>query len=294
MKKLILSIAIVASFMAVFTSTARDLPVKWEELLASDWDEALEKSGYTCILPMGVLEKHGPHAPLGSDIIHAREWALRAANMEYAVVFPEFIYGQVYEAMHQPGTFTIPSDLMWSLLQATVDEIARNGFKRILILNGHGGNNNFIRYFLQAQLEKQRDFAVYLHTPATDPELNRKVMELRKSDPSYDGHAGERETSTLLYLRPDLVVIERADDESGKNQTRLELDNLYTGIWWYASYPNHYAGEGSVGSRELGKLITDHYVESIARNLKVIKNDEQTLRLQDEFYERIGKGFRED
>jgi creatinine amidohydrolase len=278
--------------ISVFSSVAQELPVKWEELTASDWEAALEKSAYTCILPMGVLEKHGPHAPLGSDLIHAREWAERAAKEEYAVVFPEFIYGQVYEAMHQPGTFTIPSDLMWSLLQATVDEIARNGFRRILILNGHGGNNNFIRYFLQSQLEKRRDFAVYLHTPATDRDFNDKILKMRKSDPSYDGHAGERETSTLLYLRPDLVKQERSDNESGKNQGRLDLPELYTGIWWYGSYPNHYAGEGSAGSAELGKLITDHYVESVVRNLRVIKKDIKTIELQDEFYDRIEKGFR--
>jgi creatinine amidohydrolase len=283
---------ILLMFISTFSSVAQELPVKWEELIASDWEAALEKSGYTCILPMGVLEKHGPHAPLGSDLIHAREWAERAAKKEYAVVFPEFIYGQVYEAMHQPGTFTIPSDLMWSLLQATVDEIARNGFKKILILNGHGGNNNFIRYFLQAQLEKRRDFAVYLHTPATDPDFNQKILQMRKSDPSYDGHAGERETSTLLYLRPDLVRQERSDDESGKNQGRLNLPELYTGIWWYGSYPNHYAGEGSAGTAELGKLITDNYVESVVRNLRVIKADVKTIELQNEFYDRIEKGFR--
>ncbi len=275
--------------ISVFSSGAQDIPFKWEELVGSDWEKALEKSAYTCILPMGVLEKHGPHAPMGSDLIHAREWAFRAAENEYAVVFPEFIYGQVYEAKHLPGTITIPSDLMWSLLQATVDEIARNGFKRILILNGHGGNNHFIRYFVQAQLEKKRDFAVYLHTPSTDPEVNRKINEMRKTD--YDGHAGERETSTLLYLRPDLVKMERTGDESGRPQGRLDLPGLYTGIWWYADFPHHYAGDGAAGSVELGKLITDYQVETIIRNLRQIKNDETTLELQNEFYDLIEEGF---
>lgn len=81
-------------------------------------------------------------------------------------------------------------------------------------------------------------------------------------------------------MRPDLVLQERSDDESGKNQARLDLPDLYTGIWWYASYPNHYAGEESAGSSELGKLITDHYVETAVKNLRVIKNDEKTLQLQ--------------
>ena len=68
----------------------------------------------------------------------------------------------------------------------------------------------------------------------------------------------------MLYLRPDLVQLDRADAESGKNQKRLALPDLYTGIWWYASYPNHYAGEGSVGTRDLGELFTEHRVESLS------------------------------
>jgi creatinine amidohydrolase len=273
--------------LTVFSANAQDLPVKWEELVASDWNEALEKSGYTCILPVGVLEKHGPHAPMGSDIIRAREWAARAAEIEYAVVFPEFIYGQIYIAQHQPGTFTIPSDLLWALLQATVDEIARNGFKRILIVNGHGGNNDFLRYFIRVQVEKERDYAVYLHNPRSDPEYNDKVNRLRKS--AYDGHAGERETSELLYLRPDLLKMDRSGDESGIDQRRLDLPDLYTSITWYSRYPNHYAGDGTVASAELGELITNNHIETIVKNLKVIKNDEKTLELQNEFFNRVRK-----
>ncbi len=279
-------------FLISFTAIAQDLPVKWEELRASDWDKALEKSGYTCILPMGVIEKHGLHVPLGSDIIKARNWATRAAEVEYAVVFPDFIYGQIFEAMHQPGTIAIPSDVLWAVLEATIEEIARNGFEKILILNGHGGNNNFIPYFIQAQLGKRRDYALFLHSRDADPEYNAKLNQLRESDPSYDQHAGERETSEILYLRPDLVIQERADDESGKDMDRLDLPDLYTGIWWYAGFPNHYAGEGSAGSRELGKFITEYQVESVVRALRLIKEDDTVIELQNEYFDRVEKGFR--
>ena len=51
------------------SALAQDFPARWDELTASDWPKALEKSGYTCILPIGILEKHGPHAPIGSDLI---------------------------------------------------------------------------------------------------------------------------------------------------------------------------------------------------------------------------------
>ena len=271
------------------TGTAQNLPARWDELTATDWPAALERSAYTCILPIGVLEKHGPHVPIGSDLIHVREWARRATAREYAVVFPDYFYGQINEAKHQPGTFALPSRLVWDMLETTCDEIARNGFKKIVIINGHGGNIYLLRYFIQAQLERRRDYVVYLHDPAPDPDQNEKVARMRKSDPSYDGHAGERETSTMLYLRPDLVQLDHADAESGKNQKRLVLPDLYTGIWWYASYPNHYAGEGSVGTRELGELITEHRVESLAKALHTVKADTKTLELQQEFFNRVKK-----
>src|ERR1044071_8867955 len=140
------------------SAAAQEIPSRWDELTASDWPKALEKSAYTCILPIGILEKHGPHAPIGSDLIHVREWAARATAKEYAVVFPDFFYGQIYEAKHQPGSFALPSRLVWELLDATCEEIARNGFKKILIVNGHGGDTQLLRFFFQSQLERRPQY----------------------------------------------------------------------------------------------------------------------------------------
>jgi creatinine amidohydrolase len=103
-------------------------------------------------------------------------------------------------------------------------------------------------------------------------------------------HAGERETSTLLYLRPELVKLDSATRESGENQKRLSIPDVYTAIWWYASFPNHYAGEGGKATRELGKVLTDHTVDALVRALKAIKADTKTLQLQNEFYDRVKKG----
>lgn len=278
---------LIALLLTSGVAFGQELPSRWDELAASDWDKALETSGRTCILPIGILEKHGMHAPIGSDLIHAREWSLRAAKEEYAVVFPDYFYGQVYEAKQQPGTFALPSELVWALLQATCDEIARNGFEKIVIVNGHGGNPNLLRYFVQAQLEKKKDYAVFFFDPAQEPAFAEKVAKMRKSDPAGDQHGGERETSSLLYLRPDLVKLDRAADESGENQKRLSIPDVYTGIWWYANYPNHYAGEGGKATAELGKLITEEKIASLVRVLKAVKADTKTLELQEEFFERV-------
>ena len=270
-------------------AAAQELPSRWDELTASDWPRAQERAAYTCVLPIGILEKHGPHLPMGADLIHVRELSARAAKQEYAVVFPDFFYGQIYEAKHQPGTFALPSRVVWDLLDATVEEIARNGFKRIVIVNGHGGNPELLRFFIQSQLERRRDYVVYYFDSYTDPEFERKAQALRKSDPEIDMHAGENETSLLMHLRPDLVQMDRAAQESGADEKRLALPGLYAAIWWYARFPNHYAGEGAKGTRELGQVITEHRVGALVKALRVVKADDKTPAVQKEYFDRVKK-----
>jgi creatinine amidohydrolase len=282
--RLALTFALVALTGA---ASAQELPYRWDELTAGDWPRAMERSARTVILPIGILEKHGPHAPIGSDLIHVREWSARAAKQEYAVVFPDFFYGQINEARHQPGTFSLPPRVVWDLLEATCDELGRNGFEKIVIVNGHGGNPQLIRYFVQAQLDRRRDYVVYFFDPAPDAATDAKIKALRRSDAAGDMHAGERETSSLLYLRPDLVKLEAAERESGANQKRLSLPDLYTGIWWYAGFPNHYAGEGGKASRELGQALTEARVQALVRALRTVKADTASLRLQREFHDRV-------
>ncbi len=268
---------------------AQDMPARWDELTASDFPAALEKSSQTCILPFGILEKHGPHSPIGTDLIHVREWAARATKQEYAVVFPDYFYGQINEARQQFGTFALPSRVIYDLLEATCDEIARNGFKKIVILNGHGGNPEFIRFFMQSFLNKRHNYVIYFYTGgrSDDEDYAKEYQKMHKSEIKGDQHAGESETSTLLYYRPDLMRMDRATQQSGADQKRLNIPGLYTPIWWYASFPNHYAGEGDKATTEFGKFITDHEIASFIKALKEVKADTETIKLQNEFYDRV-------
>ena len=268
---------------------AQELHSRWDELTASEWPKALEKSAQTCILPIGILEKHGPHVPIGSDLIQVREWSARATKKEYAVVFPDYFYGQINEAKQQYGTFALPSRVVWDLLEATCDEIGRNGFKKIVIVNGHGGNPELIRYFIQTRLEKRRNYAVFFFVPGSDSVYQKKLAALHKSDPAGDQHAGERETSSVLYLRPDLVKMDSANNESGANQKRWNIPNVYTAIWWYANFPNHYAGEGAKATKELGEVVNEHVIDKLVEALKAVKADNTTIQLQNEYFDRMKK-----
>ena len=263
---------------------AGDLPVKYEELTAPDFVKAVAKSEATCLIPLGVIEKHGPHLPLGTDLLNVRLVALRAAQQEYTIVFPEYFFSQVFEAKHQPGTIAYSQELMWEVLEETCDELGRNGIKKIILVSGHGGNNSFLPYFCQAQLARRKDYAVYLYRPTGDPEAEARVRKMRKT--TAGGHADEEETAVMLANRPELVHLERAKDQSGADQKRLtELPDFYTGIWWYASFPNHYAGDGSPASRELGEVLIQSDVKQLVKAIQEVKKDTSVLELQRRFFD---------
>lgn len=269
-------------------ASAQEIPSRWDELTTTDWPKALEKSSKTCILPFGILEKHGPHSPLGTDLIHVRDIAARTVKAEYAVTFPDYFYGQINEARQQPGTFALPSDVIYKLLEATCDEIARNGFDKIVILNGHGGNPEFIRFFMQSLLNKRKNYAVYFYNPENDEAFNKSLSGMRKTPAQQDLHAGETETSVLLYLHPELMKMNTAPKESGENLKRSTLPaNIYTPIWWYSSYPNHYAGEGAKATKEVGKLIVDFETASFAKALKAVKADTMTIDIQNKYFDQV-------
>jgi len=256
------------------------LSVRWEELTGPEFVNAIKRAQGTCLLPIGILEKHGPHMPIGSDLLNARYVALHAAEQQYAVVFPEYYFGQIAEARQEPGTVSYSRELQLALLQATTDEMGRNGCKKVLIVNGHGGNNHLLPYFAQTQLEKQHDYVVYVF----DQRVPASGGPAKKT--TNDQHAGESETSKMLIVRPDLVHMDRAGNESGADQHRLNLpDGVYTGIWWYARFPDHYAGDGSVANRELGQYQVNWWVDSVSKAIVAIKADDVSLKLQNEFFE---------
>jgi creatinine amidohydrolase len=261
----------------------QSLSANWEELTGPDFVQAVHQSQGVCVLPFGIIEKHGPHLPLGTDLLDVRFAVMNAVKQEYAVVFPQYYFGQIFEAQQQPGTVAYSLTTQLTLLQETVKEMARNGCKKVVIVNGHGGNNSLLPLFAQAQLASPRDYVVYVMGL---PERNAPGRPPMKT--TLDMHAGETETSLMLAARPDLVHMDRATDESGADQKRLAglPGSVYTGIWWYARFPNHYSGEGAAGNLALGEFEQNEWSRQIAEAIKAIKADSESLKLQDEFFEK--------
>ena len=127
--------------------SGQTLSPKWEELTAEDFVKALKMAQSTCALPFGIVEKHGPSGPMGTDLINVRYSVELAARKEYTIMFPDYYFGQIFEAKHQPGTLAYSTHLQLELLEETVSEMARNGCRKIIIVSGHGGNTNLINFF---------------------------------------------------------------------------------------------------------------------------------------------------
>jgi creatinine amidohydrolase len=260
--------------------------MRWEELTSDQFPQAVAAAQGVCLVSLSVVERHAHHLPMGTDMYIGRELCRRAAEIEPAIIFPDLYLTQILEARHCPGTIAIDADLIVRLLDNVCREIARNGLSKIVLVSAHGGNDHLVYFFAQTQLASPRDYVVYVPRPVLAPEDEAALNAAWET--TVDGHAGERETSAILAIRPDLVRSDQLrSDGEGMPLDRLKAlseQGVYTGIWWYADHPTHYCGDGSPATAEKGALFLSAYARALARAIRAIKDDQETKRLQDEFF----------
>jgi creatinine amidohydrolase len=267
--------------------------MKWESLTGPDFEKAVKKTG-VCLLPMGIIERHGSHLPLGTDLINVMAICERSAEIEPAVVFPQFYFGQIYEAKCFAGTITLPPAFLVEFILKILDEIGRNGFKKVIIVNGHGGNGNLIPFIAQCMLEKDRPYTLYHYQPDYNSPKFDKFYKKYVFAKSFDDHGGEVETSDTMANAPDWVKLER-ESEIGKDQKRLARwkkipRETSSPIWWYAYAPEHMAGRhAGKATAEKGELFREFCAKELVRFMKGVKKDEVSPALTKEFYDKMKK-----
>ena len=264
----------------------------WEELSAAEMKQLAIDSGGVCVFPIGCLEKHGDHLPVGTDMYIGRAIAEQTAKTEKVLVFPYYFLGQASECKHYVGCIGASHELLMASLLENCDEISRNGFKKIILLNSHGGNNMFLGFFAMKMPSLDRDYVVYV-TPAgaSSEESKKKIYEFAGTTEMGE-HAGLSETSLMLHIRPDLVHMDRQDAKGGERQKRLgDLKNLgiFTGLTWYGDFPEHYAGDHTKATSELGKLIFDLSCEELREKIRAVKGDTVAPALFEEYNAHVHK-----
>jgi len=288
--------------------------MKWEELREEEFNGAIEKSGGLCVIPMGCSEKHGQHLPVGIDTMKCVNAVEEAAKLEDVVIFPSATWlGDVVclkpeddpKASRLHGYVCLNPHTLMTVLTELCEEIARNGFRKILIVNSHGGNVGFLNYFVRAYGYEKRDHAVMwtgLFTADTVGEaaFYKEISENRAKYPLITdkdievmagfaktgyggGHGDFKETAMLMSFRPDLVAEDKYEAESGLSIHRADhLTSLgvNAGFTWPSDYPNAYNGYPPHGcTQSLGLAMRKICAERLARIFKTIKEDEDCVRM---------------
>ncbi len=206
------------------------------------------------ILPVGALEAHGPHLPLGADQIQAERTALALAEQLDGLVAPSVAYGSAPAAKRFPGTVSLRNAELASHVEGVVGELARNGVRRLLVLSGHGerGHMAALREAGERAMERHGELKVVV---LCDYEF---VYELRGKEtvPSSDGHAGLLETSRVLALAPETVGPERPVG-------RYDHSPFVPGPASSAEWPESVIGDTRPASAELGARAQEHVLRRL-------------------------------
>ena len=161
------------------------------------------------IIPVGALEQHGLHLPIGTDYLNGLERAKLIAQQADVLVAPILMPGQSPYHMEFEGTITLPSSLIQEVYVEAAKSLIRHGFKRFLILNAHGGNRATSTFIVDRINQETEGIAVDLGSVLGPfrPEIDRPADP---SEPVFDRHGGSGETSNSMYLTPALVDLDAA------------------------------------------------------------------------------------
>jgi len=173
----------------------------------------------TVIVPLGTVEQHGPHLPVGTDVFIPITVAKRVAEKTRVLVAPPIYYGNSLSMADMKGVFTITPDSLAVLLLDLCRSFVKQGFKKSICLNGHGGNKQVLSFIGQQARMETGALIVRIDWWDIVAEEMPKICETAVV------HADEGETSMMLACRPELVDMKKAT----KDDTSAKLTDALTG-----------------------------------------------------------------
>ena len=231
---------------------------------------------------MGSIEQHGPHLPLDTDAFDADYLAQRIAEAcsdPKPLVLPLIPFGVSYEHDEFKGTVSISNDVLSRLVYDVGMSVAKNGINKLVIVNGHGGNNPALNYAAQMITRDAKIFVCVDTGETSDVDIYRMV------ETPNDVHAGEIETSTALAVRPHLVRMDKAAKLVPSFSSRYLNFSTKRSVSWYA-YTKRISKSGVMGdptkaSAEKGERIWQMMIAHLVALVEDLKG--MTL---DEIYQK--------
>ena len=239
------------------------------------WLEAKQRFSEidVALLPVGSTEQHGPHLPLDTDAFDAQYLARTVAeNMSNPkpIVLPVVSYGVSYHHMGFSGTISLSNETLTKLVYEIGMSVARHGIRKLVIINGHGGNGPALQNAAQMINRDSRIF-VCVDTGETSAVDVKKIIETPN-----DAHAGEMETSTALAVRPELVYMKKIKKSVPKFSSRYLNFSTSRSVEWYTQTEkisrSGILGDPTKASSEKGENLWRIMVEHLTRFVDDLRN----------------------
>ncbi len=242
--------------------------VEWINLKAKQLRELGATGTTIAMVPVGSIEQHGPHLPVQVDALLVGEVARRAARLvaqtDPIVVVPTIWSGLAEHHMSLGGTLTLDLPTFHALIRCVVTSLVRNGFRKIVLVNGHGGNMTGLNAIVgNLSVEHSLPIALTTYWVAAEAEFAR-ILEAQTTVK----HACEAETSMVLALRPDLVSMELLDGVDVPAEWAGGQADVFVfrsvGSW----SPSGVAGVPSAATAEKGERLLNAAASAIAARLR--------------------------
>jgi creatinine amidohydrolase len=248
------------------TQETRLALLSWREVDELDHDRTV------AVLPTAAVEQHGPHLPLDTDTYLCtsvvEEAARRAEGGGPVLVAPTLAFGSSVHHMAFAGTLSLSAETFLAVVSDLCGNLAQHGFRRLLVVNGHGGNSGLVREAVQQLANRLTVLAAAVDYWDLSQEA---AAQVRESPPGGMSHACEFETSLMLHLRPESVRHELVRREIPEPRFPSELhDLLYPTRVTTAWRTQDLSSSGVLGAPDLataekGKRLFAACVEALAQ-----------------------------
>lgn len=247
---------------------------RYEEFTWPEIREAVAQNR-VAVLPVGTVEQHGPHLPLVTDVLTATEMSRMAVQRipEEAILLPSVYYSFNEHHMDFPGTIAVEGETIIRYVTDIGKSLARHGFRKILLVNGHGSNVPFLDVAARQITNSTEAICAMASWWSLIP--RELLSQLRESEfPGGMAHGCELETSVLLYLRGDLVQFEKAERDINFAPTEYFYWDLQSpSPIFFQEWFSRYSKTGTVGdptkaTREKGEKFVLAVVERMVSLLR--------------------------
>ena len=182
----------------------------WTEIAAMP-----NKENVVIIQPIGAIEQHGPHLPIAVDsAISLGVLGTALAKLDSSIpayALPCLYYGKSNEHWQFPGTITLSAETLLSVIKEMADSIYRSGFRKLVLMNSHGGQPQIMEIAARDIHQENQDFSVFPFFTWRVPHIAGELLTAKEKE--YGIHAGDAETSIMLSLLPEQVKMDKAVKE---------------------------------------------------------------------------------